>query len=59
MTQPNAFDAKSGPDSAAKTGQTPRRANADHLTSALQQSFQATVDEAVPDSLMDLLNQLK
>lgn len=31
----------------------------DALTRALRQSFQATVEEAVPDSLMDLINKLK
>lgn len=33
--------------------------NNDALTRALQQSFQATVDEGVPDTLMDLINKLK
>ncbi len=35
------------------------KADADAITRALQQSFQATVEESVPDSLMDLINQLK
>ncbi len=34
-------------------------ADSDALTQALRQSFQATVEEAVPDSLMDLINKLK
>jgi Anti-sigma factor NepR len=34
-------------------------ADTDALTQALRQSFQATVEEAVPDSLMDLINKLK
>ena len=35
------------------------RADTDALTHALRQSFQATVEEAVPDSLMDLIAKLK
>ncbi len=35
------------------------QADADALTKALRQSFQATLDETVPDSLMDLINKLK
>lgn len=34
-------------------------ADTDALTHALRQSFQATVDEGVPDSLMDLIAKLK
>lgn len=66
MTLPTAF-----PHSAQHNGQSSDRskmqvpagnhkeADTDALTEALRQSFQATVEEAVPDSLMDLINKLK
>lgn len=33
--------------------------NKDMLTEALRRNFQDTVEEGIPDSLMDLINKLK
>jgi Anti-sigma factor NepR len=62
MTLPTAFPHPTPQNGQSNDGlNTPpaMAADSDALTEALRQSFQATVEEAVPDSLMDLINQLK
>lgn len=44
---------------AAQRVTAPTAQESDALTRALRQSFQATVDEDIPDSLMDLISKLK
>lgn len=65
MTLPNAIPLtanQNGHTNGGPNEQEPTKAvvaDTDALTQALRQSFQATVEEAVPDSLMDLINKLK
>lgn len=67
MTLPTAFPHSAHPNgqTEAESGQAAEALDSsssmdtDALTQALRQSFQATVEEAVPDSLMDLINKLK
>ena len=60
-TRNHELDAK-GHSMAAATGHstpTAKPFNKDMLTEALRRNFQDTVEEGIPDSLMDLINKLK
>ena len=44
---------------AGRTASSAKPFNKDMLTEALRRNFQDTVEEGIPDSLMDLINKLK
>lgn len=60
-TRNHETDAKKHPmaATAGRTASSAKPFNKDMLTEALRRNFQDTVEEGIPDSLMDLIKKLK